>query len=1290
MLSHDQPRRWLAAASFMVGFLSLANPWPASSALPLREAIVLCLAAAIALPALRAQPFRSWRGAGFPALLAVLLVALSGRRAVADARALAEVAQFASYVLLLPLLLQVASVNVNTVLLGICAGELAILCGLWLSAVGAGDWSVATLPENRLIHGVTLAAVIPLALFLLQRVQMPRQRTGLGVLGAVAASVTVSSLPAAGLCVLSLASAARRWCQPRLSGRAITTAGLLALMLTALVLSPDAARRSIARRDGQGRLRRWVQEDIAACRAILAAPFAGHGLGRYQETVSAGQYRRDLPRPSETKVELGMEPGVLVLAVESGLPAALAVLALFAAAGLPRRRQPDADGEPGTAVARHSVLILGAGLFLTLVNARSGGLLCGVLLGLARGQDGPPAAGRGGRALTQAAVVLLALLAMLLCRHLPARPTDALSAPLRPAVPPPDAVTVVLSADTATAVAPGVERVAEPGTASQQVLSVPDLSLESTVPERLASWPFSTPRQARVAVWFRVWWQDGCGNSLAAGIDGALPLLVGNDGTYNAWHWVHGFDADLAAGAHVLALAPREDGIRLDQILVTSATAGPPQGLLGPDGSPLDPAPAPAAEPVAPALAVVPREPPFRVGVGGCYRGGFEAAVLALGLPWSKVNDCDLTRPERLARFDLICLSETTEVDAEPMYRALQGYVENGGILLHENCTGPVPGAYQTNLLFFPTPVRWQLHQAYGGALRTDDSTLFAGLPAGTLYTLRADVPHLLQHGKPGPDWSGRGTLLVYGKDDDAAVWERQLGKGRMIYSRVPFSFHTMWRGPELLPPLKSLLTALTRERCASVAPIPVPEPPAGPQDSLNDDFMREGPDVGPSWTLSGKGACTGERGPEPHTEFSLFLEAGTRAAATQTFAVDWTVSAALRPETGTGGVWLEIAGGELRLVIEKDATVRLDRRSGERRETLGRTPLPGGGGWHRLSLSQRDGTCTAFVDGALALQVAGLQRPSPAGRFGLLCEEGRVFADEVTGRPTAGLLPDSDRYLGDEGSSQAWGGLGQRGIEKSTVYSLQWHTQASATGANAVVLGLPNYLPGTLLCDGAAVAAVGPHADGAVLALPDPTASRRSIGFACAGWRDYVFSARQTDWFCTGADWLPLSRWSCDPNWYWLGAEARGRTALWYRHPLTPPYAVSALVSVGARTTFGEEYTRGRDLNLALGATETDVLSGVAVRVMNAADRGIEVWQDGELVGKIADVGLPSGHSLHHNWFEITAIAEAGRLRVRFEGRDLEAVPLPKPLRPGRTAVWTENNSIRVARVTVSLSQMP
>ena len=79
--------------------------------------------------------------------------------------------------------------------------------------------------------------------------------------------------------------------------------------------------------------------------------------------------------------------------------------------------------------------------------------------------------------------------------------------------------------------------------------------------------------------WFRAYWgtdgEEACSNSVFVRIDDASPVIV-QDATYRAWHWVvvrlpgnRQGTLELAAGTHKIHLTNREDGILLDQILIT-------------------------------------------------------------------------------------------------------------------------------------------------------------------------------------------------------------------------------------------------------------------------------------------------------------------------------------------------------------------------------------------------------------------------------------------------------------------------------------------------------------------------------------------------------------------------------------------------------------------------------------------------------------------------------------------------------------------------------------------------
>ncbi len=71
--------------------------------------------------------------------------------------------------------------------------------------------------------------------------------------------------------------------------------------------------------------------------------------------------------------------------------------------------------------------------------------------------------------------------------------------------------------------------------------------------------------------WARCWWLDGCGNSFGVKIGDKPEFIVGNDGTYKAWHWVKAkVGLKLEKGSYDVFILNREDGIKIDQILVTS------------------------------------------------------------------------------------------------------------------------------------------------------------------------------------------------------------------------------------------------------------------------------------------------------------------------------------------------------------------------------------------------------------------------------------------------------------------------------------------------------------------------------------------------------------------------------------------------------------------------------------------------------------------------------------------------------------------------------------------------
>ncbi len=91
-----------------------------------------------------------------------------------------------------------------------------------------------------------------------------------------------------------------------------------------------------------------------------------------------------------------------------------------------------------------------------------------------------------------------------------------------------------------------------------------------------ASFSVDVPEDGLFTLWCRVWWEGECSNSFTINVDDTPGFLFGEDATYKVWHWVKYpvsrtvSPIKLAKGKHLLTFHNREDGVRLDQILLSA------------------------------------------------------------------------------------------------------------------------------------------------------------------------------------------------------------------------------------------------------------------------------------------------------------------------------------------------------------------------------------------------------------------------------------------------------------------------------------------------------------------------------------------------------------------------------------------------------------------------------------------------------------------------------------------------------------------------------------------------
>lgn len=93
-----------------------------------------------------------------------------------------------------------------------------------------------------------------------------------------------------------------------------------------------------------------------------------------------------------------------------------------------------------------------------------------------------------------------------------------------------------------------------------------------------AGFKLNVTKPGNYYVFSRTFWENGCGNSILLIINGQERML-GEDGTYNKWHWVSNpTKIPLKAGVNTIVLKNRETGVKIDQIFLTDDSQYEPVG----------------------------------------------------------------------------------------------------------------------------------------------------------------------------------------------------------------------------------------------------------------------------------------------------------------------------------------------------------------------------------------------------------------------------------------------------------------------------------------------------------------------------------------------------------------------------------------------------------------------------------------------------------------------------------------------------------------------------------------
>jgi len=902
--------------------------------------------------------------------------------------------------------------------------------------------------------------------------------------------------------------------------------------------------------------------------------------------------------------------------------------------------------------------------------------------------------------------LIVPLFGVVLAAQLTSCGRDAKTPP--PTTPPAETVVIALSAADEQPLPPAMQLNTLPD--GRRVLGIAEKQLEKlevagTAPGR-AEYAFTLEAPATMAIWLRVYWQDACGNSVRVALDDADQTLMVSDATYRSWHWVRAGELPLTAGAHKLMLIPAEDGLQVEGFILTTDLKGwPSDEMLASIASIATPIPDPPPDVPDPPPDVPdpPKHLPYLAAIGGCHRSGFESALTRLGIPYERLLANQIADLDVLRRYDAVFLS-CPDAPRDEMIKVAEQYIREGGTLISDysqHCNPLLPSLSADKLFsrddYGHTAGEWvrryeeYIHVRPDGSAVFPDATADPILVSGDLTCLYLPEKCITKRAETF------GDLLVNDRTVGKAILRRPHGKGVFYYCAVPLAYHSMWRGRSLDASLLNLVRHAVGQR-AHMPFAAMPPWGAGPDEGLifSDDFMRSTGAPGDAWrTEAGRFTLTGET-PWPRSHgFSLTSSSrGCLAARGNPKWQDYRVAASVRflpvrqvkDRAIIAGVWLTAGGNRHALTLDNTkSSLRLHCIEPGKQRLLGSVTVTTRGRWHRISLSRRDGSWEGWLNGERVLHIAAEKDTHVQGPFGLYSGIGPVLFDDFAVRSTSSLQVGTDRATGEEGSAFVRHPTKRVSIEARNMFSRQWYLRPSPAGDSTLRLALPHYETGRFFVDGKLVATVAPSAEPASVSLVQSGLPQSDIAFVTSGWRDYGFADRPTDWYSVGDEWASTPRWSCAQEWIWLGVEAGPPSVLWHKPTLTPPYAFTAWMGAASVKGRDTSWHATRDLNVAIAGDGNKYNSGYWVRVREI-EHGLELWKGAKKLASSPGIGLPdNGYALHHIWWDITCIVEPRRIRVFFEGKPAIDYKSDVPIAAGQIGVWTQDNHVSLARVTIS-----
>jgi len=191
----------------------------------------------------------------------------------------------------------------------------------------------------------------------------------------------------------------------------------------------------------------------------------------------------------------------------------------------------------------------------------------------------------------------------------------------------------------------------------------------------------------------------------------------------------------------------------------------------------------------------------------------------------------------------------------------------------------------------------------------------------------------------------------------------------------------------------------------------------------------------------------------------------------------------------------------------------------------------------------------------------------------------------------------------------------------------------------------------------------------------------------------DDYFETAPSGWRVGSGRWEMQNRWTCSPQWSWLGGGSDEVAMLWNKHRFKGDITVHFFAAFQMRQVGGRIY-RPKDINVTICSDGQNLASGYTFLYGGWNNTRTALLKGNKVVASTTSLAArpptlldttPETNQLHRKWWHMAIEKHGSKITCYVDDRLVLTYDDPEPLEGGSVCVWTHDNAIMVARAWIA-----